>query len=90
MQNGNVGEVVLKAGVIAEVPSASNPAGESHKVRLSKNGLIYCDCEAYRWRSHCRHIDTVIAANPAVKMMVKAGLREKIEKLRGIVKALDE
>jgi hypothetical protein len=90
MQNGNGGQVVLTAGVIAEVQSASNPSGDPHKVRLSKTGLIYCDCEAYRWRSHCRHIDTVMAANPAVRLMVKAGLREKIEKLQSLIKALDE
>jgi len=85
----NGGQVVLTPGVIAEVDSASNP-GEKHKVRLSKNGLIYCDCEGYRWRSHCRHIDVVVAQNPAVKLMVKAGLRERIVKLQEVIKALDE
>ena len=83
------GQVVLVAGVIAEIPSASE-AGKVHQVRLSKSGLIYCDCESFRWRSHCSHIDSVIASNPAVKLMVKAGLREKITKIEAIIKSLDE
>lgn len=89
MAGTNGGQVVLTPGVIAEVDSASNP-GEKHQVRLSKKGLIYCDCDGWRWRSHCRHVDVVIAQNPAVKLMVKAGLRERISQLEATIKALDE
>jgi len=83
-----VGQIVLTPGVVARVPSSSKP-NEDHEVRLSKNGLVYCDCEGYRWRGHCAHIDTVIAQNPGAKMMVKAGLREKISHLEKVIEGLD-
>lgn len=82
------GQIVLTPGVVAKIPSQSKP-GETHDVRLAKTGLVYCDCEGYRWRGHCAHIDALIEQNPAAKMMVKAGLREKIAHLEEVIKALD-
>jgi len=86
---GNGGQITLTPGVVAKIPSSSDPH-KDHEVRLSKNGLVYCDCEGFRWRGHCSHIDTLIGQNPGAKMMVKAGLREKIAHLQKVIETLDK
>ena len=83
------GQVVLTPGVIATVPSNSDPS-VVHEVRLSRNGLIYCDCEGYRWRHICSHVRGMMATNPAVKIMVRASLLELRESLSTLLKELDE
>lgn len=83
------GKIDLVPGVVAKIPSSSVPS-TSHEIRLSKNGLIYCDCRGYRWRGHCQHIQTMIEQNPTSKIIVKAGIREKIAHLQAVIKSLDE
>jgi hypothetical protein len=87
--NGFAGQVVLTPGVIATVPSNSDPS-VIHEVRLSRNGLIYCDCEGYRWRRMCSHIRTLSDQNPGVKLMVRASLLMLRESITEILKELDE
>ena len=83
------GKIELVPGVVFTIASSSQ-MGKSHQVRLSKNGLVYCDCEGYRWRGFCSHIDEMIVQNPSSKMIVKAGLREKISHLGKVIEKLDE
>ncbi len=83
------GKVVLEPGVISRVPSESCP-GTTHEVRLSKQGTIYCDCEGFRWKGHCRHVDTAVEQTPMLKVLVRASLLAKIEHLREVLKSLDD
>ena len=83
------GKIDLMPGVVAQIPSRSLPK-QMHDIRLSKNGLVYCDCEGYRWRAFCQHIQTMIDQNPASTIIVKAGLREKIAHLTKVIETLDE
>ena len=83
------GKIELEPGEVFSVASSS-VAGKAHVIRLSKTGLVYCDCEGYRWRAFCQHIQTMIDQNPASTIIVKAGLREKIAHLTKVIETLDE
>lgn len=83
------GQVLLVPGVLAEVPSASDP-GKAHKVRLSKNGNVYCDCEGYAFRGYCAHIALVVRATPMLKVLVRSSIRERIAHLQAELQKLDE
>jgi len=83
------GKIELVPGVVAQIQSRSLPS-LTHDIRLAKGGLVYCDCEGFRWRGHCAHIDTLIEQKPTAVLMVKAGLREKIAHLEAVIKSLDE
>lgn len=72
------GSISLVPGVLVTVPSKSTP-GETHDLRLSKNGLIYCDCSGFRWRGLCSHLLDFVKQNPTAKALVKASLYARID-----------
>jgi len=42
--------------LLATIQSHSNP-GVSHKITLGKDGVIYCDCWAWKRNRKCKHLD---------------------------------
>lgn len=85
----SLGKIDVKVGIVGTVKSKSGPS-VTHEIRLSKDGIVYCDCEGFRWRGHCSHIKELMLDNPGARFLVKAGLREKIAHLEKIVATLDE
>ena len=67
------GDVRLKPGIIAVVESKSKP-DEKHEVRLSKDGVVYCDCQGYRWRWMCSHIRGLVERRPMLRVLVRGQL----------------
>jgi len=83
------GRVELEPGILLLVPSSSNP-GETHEIRLSKHGTIYCDCEGFRWRGMCSHVAQLVVSNPSMKSIVRYSLMERARMAEAALAELDD
>lgn len=41
--------------VVALAPS-SNKSKPPYKIRRNEAGILWCECDGYKWRSKCRHL----------------------------------
>lgn len=79
------GDVSLKPGIIETVESKSKE-GEKHDIRLSKDSVVYCDCQGYRWRWMCSHIRDLVEKRPELKAIVRGQLLSAATKLTEMAK----